>query len=43
MIDKTRIVSNQFGYPDNFGGFECKDFDESDLPVEAASNSRTNQ
>ncbi len=33
-IGQTRIISNQLGYPGNFGGFECKDFDEAGLPVE---------
>jgi hypothetical protein len=33
-IGRTRIISNQLGYPDNSGGFECKDFDEAGLPVE---------
>lgn len=33
-IGKTRIISNQLGYPGNFGGFECKEFDEAGLPVE---------
>ena len=38
-IGRTRIISNQLGYPGNFGGFECKDFDEAGLPVEVpASN-----
>jgi len=33
-IGRTRIISNQLGYPGNFGGCECKDFDEAGLPVE---------
>jgi hypothetical protein len=33
-IGRTRIISNQLGYPVNVGGFECKDFDEAGLPVE---------
>jgi hypothetical protein len=33
-IGRTRIISNQLGYPGNLGGFECKDFDEAGLPVE---------
>ena len=33
-IGQTRIISNQLGYPDNFGGCECEDFDEAGLPVE---------
>ncbi len=27
-IGKTRIISNQLGYPDNRGRFECADFDK---------------
>ena len=27
-IGKTRIISNQLGYPDNRGGFECAGFDK---------------
>jgi hypothetical protein len=34
MICQTRIISNQLGYPDSLGSFECKDFDEAGLPVE---------
>jgi Icc-related predicted phosphoesterase len=34
MIGRTRIISNQLGYPGSLGGFECKDFDEAGLPVE---------
>jgi hypothetical protein len=34
MIGRTRIISNQLGYPGNFGGFECMDFDGAGLPVE---------
>lgn len=30
---KTRIISNQLGYPDRAGGFECRDFDPGGLPV----------
>lgn len=26
-IGKTRIISNQLGYPNQMGGFECKEFD----------------
>lgn len=33
-IAGTRIISNQLGYPNNSGGFECKDFDEAGLPIE---------
>jgi len=32
-IGRTRIISNQLGYPGNLGGFEYKDFDEAGLPV----------
>jgi len=34
MIGKTRIISNQLGYPDSSGGFECKDFDETGFPID---------
>ncbi len=34
MINDTRIISNQLGYPNNLGGFECADFDESGKLVE---------
>jgi hypothetical protein len=34
MIGKTRIISNQLGYPNNYGSFECKDFDGAGLPVD---------
>jgi predicted phosphodiesterase len=33
-IGKTRIISNQLGYPDSSGGFESEGFDKSGLPVE---------
>jgi predicted phosphodiesterase len=33
-IGKTRIISNQLGYPDQYGGFECKDFDRGGVPVD---------
>jgi predicted phosphodiesterase len=33
-VGTTRIVSNQLGYPDQFGGFECKDFDAAGLPID---------
>ena len=32
-IGKTRIVSNQMGYPNRRGGFECIGFDERGLEV----------
>jgi predicted phosphodiesterase len=33
-IAATRIISNQLGYPDGSGGFECADFDRAGIPVE---------
>jgi len=30
---KTRIISNQLGYPNRAGGFECQSFDRAGLPV----------
>jgi predicted phosphodiesterase len=39
MIGKTRIISNQLGYPARDGGFECKDFDSAGLAVELSSES----
>ena len=33
-IGKTRIISNQLGYPERSGAFECKDFDPMGIPVE---------
>ncbi|MCB1721889.1 MAG: metallophosphoesterase [Rhodospirillales bacterium] len=33
-LGKTRIVSNQLGYPDRRGGFECAGFDERGMEVE---------
>lgn len=33
-IGKTRIVSNQLGYPDRHGGFECAGFDPEGLGIE---------
>jgi len=34
MIGKTRIISNQLGYHNHMGGFECTGFDEKGKPVE---------
>jgi predicted phosphodiesterase len=34
MIGKTRIVSNQLGYPNNYDGFECEGFNESGCKIE---------
>lgn len=31
--NKTRIISNQLGYPNRHGGFECKGFDPEGWPV----------
>jgi predicted phosphodiesterase len=33
-VGSTRIISNQLGYPQNSGKFECKNFDATGLPVE---------
>ncbi len=35
-IGKTRIISNQLGYPDRRGGFECAGFDEDGKEVDLA-------
>lgn len=32
-IGKTRIISNQRGYPNNYGGFECDGFDAAGLKI----------
>lgn len=37
-VGKTRIISNQLGYPDQFGGFECKDFDRAGLPIDISED-----
>jgi len=34
MIGKTRVISNQLGYPKRPTGFECTDFNEGGLVVE---------
>jgi Icc-related predicted phosphoesterase len=34
MIGSTRIISNQLGYPNRAGGFECRRFDEAGLMME---------
>ncbi len=34
LIGKTQIISNQSGYPDGKGGYECEPFDEAGLMVE---------
>jgi Icc-related predicted phosphoesterase len=34
MIGRTRIISNQRGYPNRTGGFECAGFDKAGLMVE---------
>lgn len=33
-IGETRIISNQLGYPNRRGGFECVGFDREGLPVD---------
>jgi len=33
MLGKTRVISNQLGYPGHFGSYECKDFDATGLPI----------
>jgi predicted phosphodiesterase len=33
-IGKTQIISNQLGYPNGAGGFECKDFDAAGCSVD---------
>jgi predicted phosphodiesterase len=37
MIGRTRIISNQLGYPNCNGGFECSDFDGAGLAIELDS------
>jgi predicted phosphodiesterase len=34
MVGRTRIISNQRGYPNRLGGFECAAFDKGGLLVE---------
>jgi len=34
MLGNTRIISNQLGYPDSFGGFESEGFDNTGIPVD---------
>ena len=33
-LSRTRIISNQLGYPDGRGGFECRDFDRLGRPID---------
>jgi hypothetical protein len=33
-MGKTRIISNQLGYPNSFGGFESEGFDSAGFAVE---------
>ena len=33
-IGRTQIISNQLGYPQRSGGFECRGFDKTGLPME---------
>jgi Icc-related predicted phosphoesterase len=35
---KTRIISNQLGYPNRQGGLECTEFDPDGLPVDITSS-----
>jgi len=34
MAGKTQVISNQLGYPNRYGGFECRGFDEAGVVVE---------
>lgn len=34
LLGKTQIISNQMGYPNRGGSFECRDFDRAGLTVE---------
>ena len=34
LIGNTRIISNQLGYPNRAGGFECRGFDKYGLQIE---------
>lgn len=34
MVGNTRVISNQRGYPNRMGGFECEGFDETGLLIE---------
>lgn len=34
MVGGTRIISNQLGYPNGLGGFECPNFDRQGRPVD---------
>ena len=36
MVGKTQVISNQLGYPQRGGGFECRGFDEAGLMLELA-------
>lgn len=38
MIGKTRIISNQRGYPKSSGAYECTGFDEGGLLIELPDN-----
>ncbi len=39
-VGGTRIISNQLGYPDGRGGFECRDFDRFGRAVDIGGQSR---
>lgn len=34
MLGRTRVISNQLGYPRQLGGHECVDFDKTGLPTQ---------
>jgi len=34
MLGTTRIISNQLGYRNNYGGFECANFDKNGCKIE---------
>jgi predicted phosphodiesterase len=36
-IGKTRIISNQLGYPGNYNAFECEEFDGAGLPIDVSA------
>ena len=37
MIGQTQVISNQLGYPQPGGGFECREFDPAGLSVEVGA------
>jgi Icc-related predicted phosphoesterase len=36
-VGRTRIISNQLGYPGNSNSFECENFDEAGLPIDVGA------